>query len=282
MKLPASIAKKLISLQNGEKIPFSKLKHSTIESMIDNGILKKQIQGRSKSQIYLTDKSSLSAYLMNHFGIDNLVNYVTGFKEHGFRRANAIDVSSNSKLRSIRTFKGFLINCFQPLRCKINNKPIIIRPLDGTFTFVYDYETFIPSESITIVGIENPENFRFIHKQMRLFEDIKPLFVSRYPQNKDLIKWLQLIPNNYLHFGDFDFAGLNIYVNEYKKYLTERAQLFLPPDIDTLLSIKGNRDNYHNQTIMFDVTKIEEENVIKLLRLIERYKKGLEQEILSK
>ena len=76
MKLPISIAEKLISLQNGEKIPFSKLKHSAIASMIDNGILKKQIQGRSKTQIYLVNRNSLTAYLKNHFGIENLDNYV--------------------------------------------------------------------------------------------------------------------------------------------------------------------------------------------------------------
>jgi len=35
------------------------------------------------------------------------------------------------------------------------------------------------------------------------------LFVSRYPQtqSKDLLNWLQSIPNPYLHFGDFDLTG---------------------------------------------------------------------------
>ena len=47
----------------------------------------------------------------------------------------------------------------------------------------------------------------------------KILFVCRYPQSNDLIKWLQSIPNRYLHFGDLDFAGINIYLNEFKKYL---------------------------------------------------------------
>lgn len=40
MILPISIADKLVSMQEGEKIPFSKLKHSVIEDMLDNGILK--------------------------------------------------------------------------------------------------------------------------------------------------------------------------------------------------------------------------------------------------
>lgn len=282
MKLPISIAEKLILLRNGEKIPSSKLKHASIELMIDNGILKKHIQGRSKTQIYLGNRISLSAYLKNHFGIDNLDNYVDFSKKEDLRRADAIEISSNSKLKSIRTFKGFLVNCFQPIECKLNNQPMTIQPQEGTFVFVYDFENFIPFESITIVGIENPENFRYIQKHRKLFADITPLFVSRYPQNKDIIRWLQLIPNNYTHFGDFDFAGLNIYFNEFKKYLKDKAQFFLPPDIEKILSTKGNRDNYANQTIQFDRTEIKEENIIKLLELIEKYKKGLEQEIFAK
>jgi hypothetical protein len=106
------------------------------------------------------------------------------------------------------------------------------------------------------------------------------LFVSRYPQNKDLIRWLQKIPNNYLHFGDFDFAGLNIYLNEFKKYLHHKAEFFLPTDIENLIISKGNRDLYNKQKIQFDENQVNEENILILLQCIKKYKKGLEQEIL--
>jgi hypothetical protein len=282
MKLPISIAEKLISLQNGEKIPFSKLKHPSIEAMIDNGILKKQIQGRSKTHIYLISRDSLEAYLKNHFGIEDLGTYLKVVQKDGLSRAESVDISSNSKLKSIRTFKGFLVNCFQPVDCILNNHPITIQPREGTFAFIYDYEHFFPSVNTVIVGIENPENFRYIHKSKSLFTNIQPLFVSRYPQSKDLIKWLQIIPNNYLHFGDFDYAGLNIYYNEYKKHLKSKAKFFLPPDIEKQISTKGNRDNYNNQTVQFNQNEIEEDNVRVLLHLIEKYQKGLEQEIFAR
>ena len=84
-----------------------------------------------------------------------------------------------------------------------------------------------------------------------------------------------------MHFGDFDFAGLNIYVNEFKKHLHGKASFYLPTDIEEKLSAKGNRNNYNKQAIMFNRTEIEEENVLTLLKLIEKYKKGLEQEIYS-
>ena len=281
MTLPVSIAEKLISMLNGVKIPFSSLKHPSVETMIDNGILKKQIQGRTRAQIYLTNREALAAYLANHFGIDDLENYVRVFRQENLSRADFIDISANSKLKPVRTFKGFLVNCFQPVECKLNGQPFTIQPKEGTFAFIYDYETFTIPAGMTIVGIENPENFRQIQKQRNLFADIEPLFASRYPQNRDLVKWLQMIPNPYLHFGDFDYAGLNIYFNEYRKHLKSKARFFVPPGIEHLLATKGNRENYSNQTIQFDKDEIEEENILVLLRLIEKYRKGLEQEIFA-
>jgi len=280
MKLPVSIAEKLILLLSGEKIPFSKLKNEVIDLMIGNGILNVQILGRSKKLVYLSNKELLVPFLVNHFGINNLENYINGYLNVELSRAEAIEISSNSKLKSIRTFKGFLVNCYEPVECVLNNRVISIEPQKGTFTFIYDYLTFTPSPDITIVGIENPENFRQIQRQRKLFENILPLFVSRYPQNKDLVRWLETIPNDYLHFGDFDFAGLNIYMNEYKKHLKDKSSFYLPANIEKLLSTRGNRDNYTNQTIQFDVQLVDEENVLILLRLIEKYRKGLEQELL--
>jgi hypothetical protein len=280
MRLPVTIAEKLVLLLKGDKIPFSQFKHEVVELMIDNGILNVLLQGRRKKLIGISKKDLLAPFLFNHFGIDNLENYIIGCRKAGLSRAEAIDISSNSKLKPIRTFKGFLVNCYQPVECVLNSRPISIEPLEGTFTFIYDFENFIPATDITIVGIENPENFRQIQKQMSLFEHIHPLFVSRYPQNRDLVRWLDSIPNDYLHFGDFDIAGLNIYWNEYKKYLQDKASFFLPGNTEKLLSSRGNRDNYDNQTVQFDVQLVDEENVLILLQLIEKYRKGLEQEIL--
>ena len=168
------------------------------------------------------------------------------------------------------------------MECFLNNQKITIQPNEGTFTFIHDYDSFIPSEDITIVGVENSENFRYVEKQKKWFGHIKPLFVSRYPQDqhKDLIRWLQSIPNPYLHFGDFDFAGLNIYWNEFRTHLKEKASFFLPPEIEKLLSTRGNRDNYNKQAIQFELNTVDEDNVLVLIRLIEKYRKGLEQEIL--
>ena len=282
MKIPISIAEKLFLLCKGEKIPASKIKHSVINEMLDNGILKKQIQGRSKALIYCTESQTINDFLKNHYGISDLQNYIDTLKDTEIFRSDLIAVSSDSKQKSVRTFKGFLVNCFFPISVILNEKKIVLNPTEGTFQFIYDFENLVIPYDITIVGIENPENFRHIEKQKTLFENIKPLFVSRYPQNqsKDLLKWLQSIPNNYLHFGDFDFAGISIYLNEYKKHLGDKAQFFIPENIEFLLNNYGNRALYDKQKLNFEQQAIEEENLTNLIALLHQYKKGLEQEIL--
>src|SRR5690606_14173094 len=219
-----------------------------------------------------------------HYGISNLQNYINTLQDIEITRADLIEVSSDSKQKSVRTFKGFLGNCFSPILATINKKSIVLNPTEGAFQFIYDFENFIIPDDITIVGIENPENFRYIEKQKTLFENIKPLFVSRYPQNqsKDLLKWLQAIPNNYLHFGDFDFAGIGIYLNEYKKHLGDKAQFFIPENIEFLLNNYGNRALYNKQKLNFEQQVIEEKKLTNLIALLHQYKKGLEQEILIK
>ena len=281
MNLPIGIAEKMILLQNGEKIPSSKLKHSVIDTMLSNGILEYQIQGRSKKLIFLRSAERLNDYLNNHFGINSLHDYVSVHKQEDARRSDFVASSSDSKLRNIRTFKGFLVNCYSPIQATLNNEPISMSPAEGSFQFIYDFEKFTIPEDITIVGVENPENFRYIHKQKYLFDKIKPLFVSRYPQNqnKDLIKWLQSIPNSYLHFGDLDFAGIGIYLNEYKKYLGNKAQFYVPENAMYLIEKYGNKELYDNQKDNFDHEKIDETALNHLITHIHIFKKGLEQEI---
>ncbi len=85
-------------------------------------------------------------------------------------RAEAVAISSSSKLRRIRTFKGFLVYSYEPVNASLSGNTIFVDPHEGTFTFVYDYEHFVPNENITIIGVENPENFRWAAKQKSLFQ----------------------------------------------------------------------------------------------------------------
>lgn len=281
-KLPIDIAEKLLLLKKGTSIQSSKLKHEIVLNLISEGILYKP--GKHKSNIELIKPDQLALYLENNYAIKDLELYIKAVKNKNISRRELVIASTDSKLTKVRTFKGFLVNSYSPIQVFFNEKTITIKPLIGTFQFIYDFEKFIPSPKITIIGIENPENFRYIEYQKYLFKGIQPLFVSRYPQNqsKDLIKWLKSIPNNYLHFGDFDMAGIGIYLSEFKKHLSDKATFFVPDNIETLIIENGNKKRYDKQIIHIDPMTIKEINVTKLIHLLHKYKKGLDQEILIK
>lgn len=280
MKIPIHIAEKLRQLSKGETLAASNAKHVVIEELISEGIIERS--GRIQKKLFIKDTKPLFLYLQNKYGINDLKSYIEISKKVDTQRSELVTASSNSKLKQIRTFKGFLVNAYTPIKAKLNGKPITLNFEEGVFQFLYAFENFIPEQNITIVGIENPENFRFIEEQKYLFKTIKPLFVCRYPQSqsKDLIKWLKTIPNSYLHFGDFDFAGIGIYLNEFKKYIPEKATFLVPDSIESLIKEKGNRKIYDNQKINFDERDIKEEELLKLIKAIHKYNKGLEQEIL--
>jgi len=279
MKVPVHIAEKLLLLLQGESIPSSLAKHALVDDLVLEGII--QRNGRIKKSLTLLDNKALITYLQNNFSINNLQQYIQVARQENVLRSELAAVSSDSKLKKVRTFKGFLVNCYSPIQATLGGNRITLNPIDGTFQFIYDFESFILSPDVTIVGIENPENFRHINRQKYLFSNINPLFVSRYPQNqsKDLIKWLQTIPNNYLHFGDFDFAGIGIYINEFKKHLRGRTNFFVPENIDKLIADKGNKKRYDKQKINFEEKSIQEEKLLQLIATIHKYRKGLDQEI---
>lgn len=281
MKLPLHIAQKLQQLlQPGQLISGSLFKHHVVVKMLDDGILFKKQLSKTRSQVYLPDATVLYAYLHNHFGIDNLDLYIEKQSAEVLSRSEAVLISGDSKLKNIRTFSGFLTNVYEPIQCTMHGKSFVLNPMPGSFIFIHDYKNFTPDPSVTIIGIENAENFTHISKQQYLFKDIQPLFVSRYPQSSDLVKWLQSIPNPYLHFGDLDFEGINIYLNEFKKHLGDRASFFIPPQTETCLLKYGSRALYNKQLYRAPgILSSPEKAIQELLELIHHHKKVLEQEI---
>lgn len=248
--------------------------------MLEYGVLQKLQRGKTKALLFIPDKEAVAGYVHNHFGIHHLDAYINVLEAESVGRAENIIVSGNSKLRPVRTFKGFLVNCFEPIRAKLDNQLIEISPVPGTSVFIHSFENFIPDSAVTIVGIENAENFVAIQKQRHLFQHMRPLFVSRYPQSNDVMRWLQQIPNLYLHFGDFDFYGIRIYQTEYKKYLGERAQFFIPENTRELLQQFGNRQLFNKQyNAGADYAGIKESKLQQLLEWILSAKKVLEQEV---
>jgi len=278
MKLSLKLAKVLVQLINGETIPASSAKSKLIEVLVSENILFSK--GKHRKSLQLLNENDLHIYLANQLQINDLNNYILALEKESSSRAQFVKITTDSKNSKERAFKGFLVNSYNSIKAEVNNQTITINPTLGSFIFIYDYETFKIPEDITIIGVENAKNFSQIQEQKYLFEDINPLFVSRYPQNqnKDLIKWMKSIPNDYLHFGDFDIAGISIYLNEYKKHLSQKATFFIPENIKSILRENGNRERFNKQKPNFKKDDIQELKLLDLLELINLEKKGLDQE----
>lgn len=89
-----------------------------------------------------------------------------------------------------------------------------------------------------------------------------------------------MIPNKYVHFGDFDFAGIGIYLHEFKNHLQNKSTFFVPDNIEDLVVEYGNKKRYNTQIINFDRGTIQEAKILNLISILHKYKKGLDQEIL--
>jgi len=89
-----------------------------------------------------------------------------------------------------------------------------------------DCRNFKIDEGVTVVGVENFENFKQMEKQLYLFNQSAYLFIFSY-HNDAYLEWLSGITNPYLHFGDFDLTGLLIIYRKIKNKLSTKLIPFL-------------------------------------------------------
>lgn len=270
-----AISSSILALISGEQVAGSKLSSKLLDELMAEGLLLVVAHGSRKSY-RARDTEVLKRYLIDKDESYRMLD-VTVVDS----RASLAEETGNSKLLSVRSCPGFPINSYEPIESLLNGKKFVVNPPEGSFVFIDDWNHFSIPEDIVVVGIENMENFRMIRRQRKLFESIlgdkQLLFVSRYPQSTDLRSWLLTIPNKYVHFGDFDLAGIHIFLTEFHKYLGGRSTYLIPSDIEQRLT-KGSQDRYNNQygkyhTLLCDIPHLQS-----LIDLINQYHRGYDQE----
>lgn len=267
----------------GETLNASEIQDKpTLQRFIQDGIVK-QIPSKGKRYVYrINDREFLENYLSTNYQIKSLHEYIKLKSKHESSGTDSLKATYHTKEKRTIAMPGFFLKTIQPLSIKLHGQTIDLPSPKGIEYFISEPEHLSISEQLTIIGIENPEVFRKIERLSCYFKEYEPcLFVLRY-MSKGLTNWLSNIPNYYLHFGDFDLSGLQIYVSEYKSKLeASRCNFFIPPNIDHLLSRYGNRDLYEKQRKHTQNLKLTNHPEIeKLGKLINRYGKALEQEVL--
>lgn len=275
-----AISASIQALISGATVAGSMLSKGLLTELMNEGLLQITTHGSRKSY-RARDIEALKRYL-----IDKDENYRILEVEECESRSSMAEDTGNSKLVMVRSCPGFPVNSYEPIDCSLGDKRFVVNPQEGSFVFVTDWEIFTIPDDVTVIGIENMENFRMIRKQRHLFEEYlhrhrlpqKALFVSRYPQSSDLRKWLTSISNKYLHFGDFDLAGIHIFLSEFLKYLgEERTYYLIPDDISSRLK-HGSTKRYDEQLLRFKEIHTAIAELQQLIDLINRERKGYDQE----
>ncbi|RHR61082.1 hypothetical protein [Parabacteroides sp. AF17-28] len=275
-----AISASIQALIAGEQVAGSKLNSKLRDELLAEGMLLVISHGSRKSY-RARDTEALKRFLID--------------KDESFRileidasdsRASMAIETGNSKLVMVRSCPGFPVNSYEPIECFLDGEAFIVNPQEGSFLFVAEWEKFIIPEDVVVIGIENMENFRMIRKQRVFFEEYlqvhklsnRVLFVSRYPQSTDLRRWLCAIPNHYLYFGDFDLAGINIFLFEFQQYLgKERSSYLIPDDVGFRLK-SGSKKRYDEQYCRFKDIKSDVCELQQLIDLICHERRAYDQE----
>ena len=264
----------LLRLMSGGSIAASALQNAISTELLEEGLLTVRTHGSRRSYAAI-DTAALARFVESHY---------SGFgiaEKDELTRAEMASETGNSKLVRVRSCPGFPVNSYEEIHCILNRRKFIVNPQEGSFLFIADWKSFgIPSDVI-VVGIENMENFRTVRLQRRLFEQSigtdRLLFVSRYPQSTDLCSWLQTIPNRYVHFGDFDLAGINIFLTEFHAHLGARSSFLIPQDIEERIA-KGSLERYNGQYSRYNRISSDIKEIQVLIDLINKYHRCYDQE----
>ncbi len=269
------ISASIQALISGEQVASSKLSSKLLDELMAEGLLLVTTRGSRKSY-RARDIEALKRYL-----IDKDENYRMLDVTTADSRASMAVETGNSKLLTIRSCPGFPINSYQSIECSLNSEPFVVNPPEGSFVFIDNWKHFVIPEDIVVVGIENMENFRMIRQQRKMFEsllgDKQLLFASRYPQSTDLRNWLLMIPNKYVHFGDFDLAGIHIFLTEFHKHLGDRSTYLIPSDIEQRL-VKGSLSRYNEQYDKYHTLQCDIPSLQSLIDMINKHRRGYDQE----
>lgn len=280
MKITTSLIDKLIRLRMGETLPSSAIRGEWVEELLRDGVLISRSHGSRRSIMASSpqDLEQSLKYIDERLGnLDKMKNLLSSEAS----RSEQTTETGNSKLVSVRSCPGFPVNSYEPITCCLNGRQIIINPEEGSFVFIADWQSFSVPKDVLVVNIENMENFRLVRQQQALFSSMFPgkqiLFVSRYPQSSDLRSWLQTVSNQYVHFGDFDLAGINIFLTEFHKYLGERAVFLIPQDIEGRLQ-HGSSERYNAQYQRFKNLSSDSPSLQRLINMINKYHRCYDQE----
>jgi hypothetical protein len=192
-----------------------------------------------------------------------------------YRDSKAI-TNDNGEIISVRAWTD------DALRCDGNPIPATTHTTQfGVFSFLLnDCNRHTLHEQCALV--ENPSVFTAFEN---LAIPTKIVFLGRGRISERFLNWFRSqtdVGFSLLHLPDYDPVGLDEF-ERLRKRLGNRVRLHVPDDLSHRFERFGNRDllsKPNSQTIFARLRRAECPEVLRIVRLIDRYNAGLEQEAL--
>ncbi len=240
-------------------------------------------------QVYLNDESALLGVIRaNGYKVESItdLDYFIKQGEEPISRDEIADYYSDTKRKESKSFNGLMVNVIDKLEIIFNNKKQYIYPMEGMGLFLHYSSKLEIADDVIIIGVENPQVVWKISNYKHLFtENKKYLFIciSEYKTNYQY-QWLESFEGEYIHFGDFDLAGANIYLNTIipKLKKAKKYSFLIPDNIYEIMKKRNYKKDYQNQLNYRNIESKDDFLLQELISFIKKYKITLEQEMLSK
>lgn len=245
------------------------------------------VSGKPK-QVYLNDEEALFGVIKtNGYNVDSIENldYFINENKEPKSRDEIVDNYSHTKRIESKSFNGLMISVLDKLEVIYNGKKQYFYAMDGMGLFIHYTSKLQLDDEVIVVGVENPQVVWYIDKYKHLFNKEKKylfLCVSEYKTIYQY-KWLESFFGEYLHFGDFDLAGINIYLNTIVPKLKncKSHSYLIPDDIYERIKKRNYQKDYSNQTRYLNIESEFEPKLQELIFFIKDTKSTFEQEMLK-
>lgn len=245
--------KTLLKLKTSKELNYSMVPKTLLEELLSENLVVVRTLTPKRKKVLINEH-----FLEVYKDIEKLEDIST--------RAQLIQASTHTKKISISPQDGLYING----NCKIQNVQLPI--FDKSAIFLKELPKI--DGDIPVVGLENYENLLYFESLLKHFQEENILFVYR---NKAMREFFRTITNKKIYFGDFDLAGISIYLNEILP-LDKTIKFFIPKDLDILLPKFGNRYLYEKHLDKYKNLSSENKNIQDIIEIIHKNQKSLEQE----
>ena len=173
-RLNQSTIEKILYMLKGNGVAASSFPLWLARELRLEGLLTMQVHG-SRSSYHIIDPDGCRTYLSNTYTSGQTLETCLKIcaQSEDLERSTLVQHMHDSKYVNRRTFRGFLVNCYEPIEATLNDDPFLLNPVDNTAVFIQEPQNFRVPEDVLIVGMENAENFHRIRAQKYLFETKK-------------------------------------------------------------------------------------------------------------